>query len=236
MIFSDSFDFYEQKNKVVIASKDMLLSLLFGFDYNPNLSDLSTVIDLINTYSNQPIVQKEVLKLENLISELLLDHVLTKQLTFITNHVIQGNLLELTVECHNKSNYIFQDFCYDIKWKPENFIDRFKVEGFKSLVKSSELLVKIMEKLGIIEGAEEAYGIVEIKLGHARQIFINNDSIECCLFAMRNMDNNLVLTKLDVYNPYQRFDTTESVEVIDLPQFDMVFRTYSKGKGPPFKR
>ena len=122
-IFSDSFDFYEQKNKVVVASKDMVLSLLFGLDYNPNLSDLSTVIDLISTYSQQPTVQKEVLKLENLISELLLDHILAKQLTFATNHVIQDKLLELTVECHNKSNWVFQDFTYDITWKPKNRIE-----------------------------------------------------------------------------------------------------------------
>ncbi len=116
-----------------------------------------------------------------------------------------------------------------------NFIERFKVEGFKSLVKSSELSVKIMEKLGIIEGEEEPCDIVEIRLGHARRIFNNNDSIEYYLFAIRDEDNNVMLTKLDVYKPYQRFDIIESVEVVDLPQFDMVFRTYSKGKDPPLK-
>ena len=77
---------------------------------------------MISTYSQQPIIQKEVLKLENLVSDLLLNHILTKQLAFLTNHVIQSNLLELTLECHNKSNYVFQDFNYDIKWKPKNRI------------------------------------------------------------------------------------------------------------------
>ena len=121
-IFSDSFDFYEKTNKVLIASKDMLLSLLFGLDYNPDVSDLSEVIELLSTYSQQPIVQKEVLKLEKLVSDLLLDHVLTKQLTFAINHIIQDKLLELIVECHNNSNFVFQDFNYEIIWKPKNRI------------------------------------------------------------------------------------------------------------------
>ena len=122
-IFSESFDFYEQTNKVVVASKDMLLNLLFGLNYNPDVYDLLTVIDLIKTYSKQPIVQKEVLKLENLISELLLDHILTKQLTVTPNNVIQDNLLELTVECHNNSNFVFHDFSYEIIWKPKKRIE-----------------------------------------------------------------------------------------------------------------
>ncbi len=117
----------------------------------------------------------------------------------------------------------------------KNFFTRFRVEGFVSLVKSSDLLVKIMEKLGILEGAEEPCDIVEIKLGHAKRIFNNNDSIEYYLFAIRDEDNNVMLAKLDVFKPYQRFETVDSVEVSNLPQFNMVFRTYSKGKGPPFK-
>ena len=101
----------------------MLLSLLFGLNYNPDVSDLLTIVDLIKTYSKQPIVQKEVLKLEYLISELLLDHILTKQLIITPNDVIQGNFLELTVECHNNSNCVFQDFTYEITWKPKNRIE-----------------------------------------------------------------------------------------------------------------
>lgn len=115
-----------------------------------------------------------------------------------------------------------------------NFFERFKVEGFISLVKSSNLLVDIMKKLGILEGAEEICDIIEIKLGKTRDVFNIHDSVDYYLFAIKDIDNNVVITKLSEYKPYQYFVTVKNVNPIDLLQLTMVLSTYSKGKDPPF--
>ncbi|MFX1572795.1 MAG: hypothetical protein ACFFB0_08600 [Promethearchaeota archaeon] len=116
-----------------------------------------------------------------------------------------------------------------------NFFERFNVKRFKSLVKSSDLLVDIMKRLGIFESPEETSDIVKIIPGHAKKVFNNNDSIDFYLFALKDEDNNLILAKLNIYKPYQKFNQCEKDDIVKLPQFNMLFRTYSKGKGPPFK-
>ena len=87
-IFVDAFKFYEKTTKKSRAWKSSFLSLLFGLDYRPHLSDLSETIRLINSYSQMELIQKEVVKLENLVSDLLLAHILTQLLAFTTKYVI----------------------------------------------------------------------------------------------------------------------------------------------------
>ena len=65
-------------------------------------------------------------------------------------------------------------------------------------------------------------------------IFNGLDSVDYYLFFRRDMNNNLVLTKLSVYNTYQKFVIVEKIEVIDHTQCNMVLSTKSKGKDPPF--
>ncbi len=79
----------------------------------------------------------------------------------------------------------------------KRIFDQFHVNGFVSLIKSSDLLIKIMEKLGLLELAhstEESINRadseepVELVMGNAVEIFNRHNTLDYYYFALK--DNN----------------------------------------------
>jgi hypothetical protein len=71
----------------------------------------------------------------------------------------------------------------------QKIFERLRVEGFESLVRSSDLLRKIMIKLGVIEDNDslepQPMSVLRIKIGNATNIFNAHESIEYYIYAVK---------------------------------------------------
>ena len=79
-------------------------------------------------------------------------------------------------------------------WK---IFERIKVPGFINLFKSSNLLKKIIAKIGLIESRPD---IIEIKLGNAVQVFDHYNNIDFYFYALREINFNYILVFLKNYD------------------------------------
>ncbi|MHA1234826.1 MAG: hypothetical protein ACTSQL_07045, partial [Promethearchaeota archaeon] len=132
-------------------------------------------------------------------------------------------------------------------------IQRFNVPGFKTLVKSAELLKKVMRKLGVLdhdfvepievsEKSTENVDIVQVVLGNANQVFNHlNGSEDHFLFVKEasgyyvssitnkqdnlNVDHNLNLKEFNTSNKNEICEDQEPVNV-------ELWKFYNP-KGPP---
>jgi len=88
-------------------------------------------------------------------------------------------------------------------------LEHFKVDGFVSLVRSSDLLERILERLGLVERQEsnvkddiEESDIVEIKLGNAVPVFNSHNRFDYYCFAIRGEEHSQVNICLKInHNP-----------------------------------
>ncbi len=123
----------------------------------------------------------------------------------------------------------------------KKIINKFRVEGFISLIKSADLLVQIMDRMGLIssesilhqEGEEEVSEIVEIDVGNADRVFNTIDNVDYyySYFVMKGKDNSVVFINLAIY----QFD--ESYKKPEKPQgeafLDFLLYRYPLPTGPP---
>ena len=117
----------------------------------------------------------------------------------------------------------------------------FKVDGFVSLVRSSDLLERIMERLGLLERQDsnlqndiEESDIVEITLGNAVQVLNSNNRFDCYCFAIRGEEHSQVNICLKInQNPLDyhlaKFSKTIPNTLIDFQIFKY---KYSPSKDP----
>jgi len=84
---------------------------------------------------------------------------------------------------------------------------RLKVSGFKSLIRSSDLLKEIIEKLGLIESSshelsQDKAEMIEVNLGTTQAIFNMNNSLTYYFYAFQLNQGYLVITPCDM-NPHK---------------------------------
>jgi hypothetical protein len=175
--------------------------------------------------------------------------------------VIIGLVTSIILLCSKRKEVSISALCnrLDIKMSTihrqveKRVMQRFKVSGFKSLVKSADLLKKVMTKLGVIDPSlsdeeenskdvSEKDDLVQVTLGNAKPIFNNlNNSEYYCLFtkgsseilgiSIINNDNNTKLNhilqtnELKLSNKIKKVDNKDKV-ILDLWRF-------SPPKGPP---
>ena len=121
----------------------------------------------------------------------------------------------------------------------KKIINRFQVVGFISLIKSSDLLQQIMEKLGLLEVEipeaqeveEEASEIVEVVLGTATEVFNAIDNVNYYYFVINGEDNTPVFINLAIYN----FDDSSKnpVKAQGEACIDLLLYRYPIPTGPP---
>ena len=121
----------------------------------------------------------------------------------------------------------------------ERIFRKLKVEGFISLVRSSDLLRKIMERLGLIEpeevSAEESADIVEIIIGNASQVFNCHNGVDYYFFAVRDDQDNPILMTIRIYNPNIHKEPNQSFQAQEMKLFDYERLVYYRTKDPPLK-
>jgi transcription initiation factor TFIIIB Brf1 subunit/transcription initiation factor TFIIB len=166
--------------------------------------------------------------------------------------VIVGLTTSISALCLPKSPITVSDICNRLnirmstihKQVEKKIFDRLRIPGFKSLVRSADLLKKVMERLGVLlnqfkECKEEAPEIIEIELGNAMQIFNPHDNVEYYFYALRDLENNTMfisyeVNKNAVKNLFEENFLTSKVNkeptVINDQLFDLGIW---KVKGPP---
>ena len=123
----------------------------------------------------------------------------------------------------------------------ENVFNHLRVKGFKSLVKSSKLLRKIMIKLGLIEQDEEmplVQSLMEIKLGSAQKIFNPHETFEYYMLAVKTISGSfLLLNKLPIENEHE-FSSSKKIIPLGTPGSEKItieVCNYYYPKGPPLQ-
>ena len=132
-------------------------------------------------------------------------------------------------------------------------MQRFKISGFKSLVKSADLLKKVMTKLGVLDASlndkednskdmADHDDLIQVTLGNAKPIFNNlNTNDNYCLFTKgyneilgisiignnsnTNLNHILQTNELKSSNKIKKVDNKDKV-MLELWRF-------SPPKGPP---
>ena len=120
----------------------------------------------------------------------------------------------------------------------ERIFRKLKVDGFISLVRSSDLLKEIMEKLGLLKPKEnhtdeEPADFVEIVLGNGSQVFNCHNGIDYYFFAIKDDHNNPVLMTINIYNPIIHKEHNQSYQAQEAKLFDCERLVYYRTKDPP---
>ena len=127
----------------------------------------------------------------------------------------------------------------------KRIFERFRLPGFVSLIRSSNLLKKFMERVGLIKGEqlelevnqddldETGENIVTIKLGNTQQIF--NPHNEHYLIGSVGDNETITLCYLEVYNHnvHKGKRSTKNLKKNKGVWFDLTSSEYSLKKGPP---
>ncbi|MFX0074352.1 MAG: hypothetical protein ACFE96_02845 [Candidatus Hermodarchaeota archaeon] len=175
--------------------------------------------------------------------------------------VIIGLVASITLLCSQESKVSISALCnrLDIKMSTihrqveKKVMQRFKVSGFKSLVKSADLLKKVMTKLGVLdlsiadehettEDEGENDEIVQVTLGTAKPVFNPlNESNDYYLFAkgcngilgtsIIENHNNANLNKIHTTNEMTTSSNTEKVDNDDRIKLELW--KFFVPKGPP---
>jgi len=176
--------------------------------------------------------------------------------------VIVGLVTSITLLCSQKKEVSVCAICDQLGIKMSTIhrqverrvIQRFKVPGFKTLVKSAVLLKKVMQKLGVldpgfidpievsIEESPENVDIVQVILGNANQVYNSlNGSKEHLLF-IKEANGYLVASitnKQDKFNTNHQFNSKEFYasdknEILDDQELvNVELWKYYNSKGPP---
>ena len=165
-----------------------------------------------------------------------------------TDNALAGLVCSISLLCSHNEGIMVSAICerLDIRMSTvqaqvkKKIIQKLRIKGFISLVKSSDLLMKIMEKLGLLEAEypkvydkvqEIDSEIVEVVLGNAEKVFNAIGHTNCYHFIIKGEENNLVFINICVYN------FGKSSIKIEHPQGEayinfMIYR-YPLPTGPP---
>ena len=163
--------------------------------------------------------------------------------------VIAGLSCSITALCLYKEKIAVNAICKKLGIKMSTIqiqvkkviFERFRVSGFVSLVKSSNLLKQIMNKLELIEIKEkfniiEAPGdLIEIVLGNGIQISTNSNNLDFYFYVIRD-DNNLpLIISLQLFNYKEDNIKTSKISNLELKRdsIDIELLRFYTGKGPP---
>lgn len=167
-----------------------------------------------------------------------------------TDDVVAGlvSSISLLCSCPEESSVSVSAICNKLSIRmstiqtqvKKRIFERFKVKNFVSLIKSSDLLKVIMEKLGLIEiENNEMEEIIESErvdliMGNATRIFNSRDCFNYYYFAVRDKLHKPIITTMRIHEyPFYIQSYNRKMQNFDksLLNFD-ILRFYSH-KGPP---
>ena len=159
--------------------------------------------------------------------------------------VIAGLVCSISALCSYREEVTVNAICMRLGVKmstiqtqvKKRIFERFRISGFVSLVKSSDILKTIMSKLGLVDDCvEEDSHIIEVKLGGAAQVFNSSENFELYLFAVKDNFGLPITVSLQLFDhmkndsPTKRGDSRIQGVAKDIGMEVAMFHT---GKGPP---
>ena len=162
------------------------------------------------------------------------DNIIAGLVCSISNLCIYEHKIPVTASC-NKLDIAQGTINTQMKNKIFSY---FKIKGFSGLVKSAGLLLKVLEKGGIIkvkDGESQEKDKIELVFGNVTDIFTHNDDIDNYFFALPYERNNLTVVFVKIYHPLMNFakKVRSKKQSQQFIEFSVV--KYRKGKDPPIK-
>ena len=122
----------------------------------------------------------------------------------------------------------------------KHIFKRLKVSGFKSLIRSSDLLKETIEQLGLVESnsdskIQEKSEIIEVNIGTACQIFNGHNPLAYYFYAMRLDQGYLLVTPEDMNHSYSTskfLEVKSNEKLCDYSRINLELWKYHM-KGPP---
>jgi hypothetical protein len=169
-----------------------------------------------------------------------------------TDDVIAGLVTAITALCDYKDEVKVSSICdlLNIKMSTIQFqvkkriFERFKVPGFVSLVRSSDLLKGFLRKVGLMEGEElnvevipeeRQENVVNIELGNAKRIF--NPKNDYYLIGSMCDNGTITLGYLELCNnefiPESNSRSKRKMKKQPNVWFNLTLGEYFPNKGPP---
>jgi hypothetical protein len=168
-----------------------------------------------------------------------------------TDNVVAGLVSSITALCSCKEKVSISAICNRIGIRmstvqaqvKKKIFEKLQVEGFVSLIKSSDVLVRVMKKLGLLEDIgvdyeeeEEDSERVELVLGGVEEVFNSHDNLEYYYFAFSGEYRNptIIGFKIDNFPLKSETDYYQEVQKGGLIEFE--FYKYYKSKDPPMMK
>jgi len=132
-IFSRAHETSKELQLKQLEFKTFLLSYIFGLhilepeEINRTPYTLSEVIDNVGRLIKDPEVYEGILRLDEFVSDMIAKYIL-KYLKFNTIFDIENGALEFVLEIENQSNYVLQDFEFELVWRPKTRIRQISKE------------------------------------------------------------------------------------------------------------
>ena len=178
-----------------------------------------------------------------------------------TDNVIAGVVASISILCSYKEKVTINSLCnmLGIKMSTIHFqikkriFERYNNPEFVSLVKSSEILKKIIKKFDLFEIEDNidvdsenklrdiTLNIININLGNTIQIFNNYDPFEYYLYALKTNNGYPLFISLKTFNSAIKFEKQQvktstnrkKFNRLEEKLFDVEFLNYNAGKDPP---
>jgi len=186
--------------------------------------------------------------------------------------VVAGLVASISALCSYKDKVNVNSICKRLGIKmstiqsqvKRRIFERLRIAGFVSLVKSSDLLRRILIRMGLMENQEDAYIIpniitptpvdplnvesalspelIQIQLGSAVNIFNGVDNIDYYIYALKDDKGYPLYISLKLFNSSENYSFQDSfdnndkndVRNPDNKLFELEFLRLYGGKGPPF--
>jgi len=178
--------------------------------------------------------------------------------------VIVGLVTSITLLCSQHEGVSVSALCERLGIKMSTIhrqverrvIERFRVPGFRSLVKSAGLLKKVMTKLGVLDPAfvdidgefvdyedslVDGADIVQVVLGSATQVFNNLNASKDFYLFLKNINGYLFATIIQNHNNFidnnRKFVNVKNIGKVEKPEKKKSVRLelwrYYSPTGPP---
>jgi len=164
-----------------------------------------------------------------------------------TDNAVAGLISSISALCSCKDKVSVSAICKRIGVQmstiqaqvKKKFFERFRVEGFVSLVKSSGLLKEIMTRLGLLDcHTEEQEEIavddrVEIVFGEVVGIFNVNNELDCYYFALKGTGKTAVVISVKANDNPLDYKLEKSYKTYSDPLIEFDLYRYNSVKDPP---
>ena len=167
------------------------------------------------------------------------------------DEVIAGLVTSIATLCTCKGKVTVSSICTKLGIKmstiqsqvKKRIFEQFKINGFTTLIRSSDLLKQVVEKMSLLPAGQDTQNvnekgvpeIVEIKLGDAMYTVNHFDDLNFYFYALRQDNRSTLLFSLRAYDqnrfgmPQNSFHIHKGRVVL----FELELLKYVMGKGPP---